>query len=93
MSDLAIRTILDLSTAHLSEETCTNLNSYEGVIASETTHGWLMYVPEDPDGLANEGQWPPELLPIVKLARANGCTYILFDADATTTDRLPTFDW
>lgn len=94
MSDLVIRTFLDLSTAHLSEETCRDLNSYDGVTAYKTTYGWLMYVPdENADGLAEEGDWPAELLPIVKLARTNGCAYILFDADAATSDLLPTFDW
>ena len=43
MSDLVIRTFLDLSTAHLSEETCRDLNSYDGVTAYKTTYGWLMY--------------------------------------------------
>lgn len=94
MSDLVIRTFLDLSNSHLSEETCRELNSFEGVTAYKTTYGWLMYADEDADQeLADDGDWPPELLPIVKLARSNDCDYILFDADAATTDLLPTFDW
>ncbi|MCI2421128.1 hypothetical protein MOQ72_27160 [Saccharopolyspora sp. K220] len=94
VSDLVVRTFVDLSTAHLSKQACTDLNTYEGVTAHKTEYGWLMYAPEqDADELAEEGDWPPELLPIVKLARANGCAYILFDAGAQSTDRLPTFDW
>lgn len=36
--------------------------------------------------------WPKELLPIVHLARAHNCAYVLFDADADETDQLPVFD-
>jgi hypothetical protein len=92
MSDLVIRAFLDLSTAHLREETRDNLNSYERVLADKTQHGWLLYVPLDADEIADESDWPQELLPIVKLARAEGCDYVLFDADAAETDLLPTFD-
>lgn len=94
MDDLVIRTFLDLSTAHLSEETCLTLNSYEGVTAYEMPYGWLMYVPiRGIDELAHDGNWPPELLPIVTLARSRGCDYVLFDGDASQTALLPTFDW
>ena len=91
-SDLPIRTILDLSTAHLREETCDRLGSYEGVLAYRTKYGRLMYAPDSCDRLADQGDWPEELLPIVKLARDNDCGYVLFDADAPEVDRLPTFD-
>ncbi|MFJ2745454.1 hypothetical protein ACIO3O_37995 [Streptomyces sp. NPDC087440] len=90
-SSLPIRSLLDLSTAHLREETCIALGSYEDVVAYPTTHGWLMYASEEADFTEGD-DWPPELLPIVELARANGCTYVLFDADAPETDALPTFD-
>lgn len=94
MEDLVIRAFLDLSTAHLSAATCRTLNSYDGVTGHETPYGWLMHVPaEDVDELAHSSDWPPELLPIVKLARFNGCDYILFDRDAPETTLLPTFDW
>ncbi|MET8680972.1 hypothetical protein ABZW18_26175 [Streptomyces sp. NPDC004647] len=89
--DLTIRSFLDLSTAHLRKESRADLNSYEGVVAYKTTYGWLVYASEDAD-LAEGDDWPSELLPLVKLARANGCEYILFDADAPETDALPTFD-
>lgn len=92
--DLPIRTILDLSTAHLSEQTCRHLNSVEGVIADKTRYGWLMCVREDVSGrLADDCDWPPELLPAIEMARRNDCEYILFDRDAPRVDRLPTFNW
>ncbi|MEV6403996.1 hypothetical protein AB0M58_13760 [Streptomyces bobili] len=62
------------------------------MLAYKTKYGWLMYAPESSGALAGEGDWPEELLPIIKLARDNGCAYVLFDADAPEIDQLPTFD-
>jgi len=33
------------------------------------------------------------VLTIQRLARAAGCDYVLFDADADRIDALPTWDW
>ncbi|RAS59471.1 hypothetical protein C8D87_11483 [Lentzea atacamensis] len=94
VTDLVISTYLDLSTSHLAEKTCMELDSYEGVLAHNTEYGWLVYVPQEPvSEFAEPGEWPDELIPIVDLARVSGCSYILFDADACTTELLPTFDW
>ncbi|GAB2717052.1 DUF5983 family protein [Kitasatospora kifunensis] len=82
-----IRSFLDLSTGHLTPEVRADLDDYEDVVAYRTTYGWLLYASEDP-----EGEWPPELLPIVRLARDHGCEYVLFDADAPVVDALPVFD-
>ncbi|MFJ2627732.1 hypothetical protein ACIO6T_31100 [Streptomyces sp. NPDC087532] len=51
-----------------------------------------MYAPVGAADLARTHAWPEELLPIVQLARAHDCAYILFDADADMTDQLPVFD-
>lgn len=98
MDKLPIRKILDLSTAHLQEDTCQDLNGYPGIIAHETGYGWLMYLNghEPDDELAErveDDDWPAELLPIFRLGRANDCTYVLFDRDAETIAELPSFDW
>ncbi|MFJ6784430.1 hypothetical protein [Streptomyces yangpuensis] len=68
------------------------LDSFEGVLAYPTGHGWLMYAPESVEERAAAFGWPEELLAIVKLARAHGCAYVLFDADAEETDELPVFE-
>lgn len=92
-SDLAIRSFLDLSNDHLPEKVCMELDCYEGVIAHDTETGWLVYVPQqDITRFAKPEEWPDELVPIIELARANGCPYILFDCDAPTTELLPTFE-
>ncbi|MFB7763674.1 DUF5983 family protein [Streptomyces xiamenensis] len=88
---LPVRSFLDLSTAHLREKTRDSLGSYPGIVAYQTTHGWLMHAPEK-DDLTEEAGWPSELLPIIKQAHANDCAYVLFDGDAPQTDALPTFD-
>ncbi|MDT7785572.1 MAG: hypothetical protein QOF58_3991 [Pseudonocardiales bacterium] len=92
-SDLVIRSFLDLSLDHLPEKVGMELDCYEGVIAHDTETGWLVYVPQqDVARFAKPGEWPEELIPIIDLARANGCPYILFDCDAATTELLPTFE-
>lgn len=55
-----VRLVLDLSTAHLPEDVCRDLNSYEGVVAYPLTsksgidYGWLLWVPDDPDAHVTE---------------------------------------
>jgi len=92
-ADPPIRCFLDLSTAHLQQHTCGHLDSISGVIAYETSYGWLLCAPQDATGLAAAHGWPAELVPIIELARACGCAYVLFDGDAEQSSLLPVFDW
>ncbi|MFD0271063.1 hypothetical protein ACFVGY_31525 [Streptomyces sp. NPDC127106] len=87
-----IRPFLDLCTSHLSAPARDALDTFEGVLAYPTGHGWLMYAPESAVERAAAFGWPAELLAIVKLAHAHDCAYVLFDADADETDELPLFD-
>jgi hypothetical protein len=85
----AKRIFLDISTAHLQQQTCTRLDALPGVTAYAIPfYGWLMTVPAD-----NHGDWPAELAPIVDLARTHGCAYVVFDCDAEVIGGLPTYDW
>lgn len=90
--DRHIRSFLDLSTSHLASGTRGALSSIEGVLAYSLEHGWLMYAPESAEERARAYGWPAELLPIVQLARAHNCAYIIFDADADVTGELPVFE-
>ncbi|MGI5238752.1 hypothetical protein [Dactylosporangium sp. CA-139066] len=94
MTDVIVRPFLDLSTAHLTQDTCDALGSIKGVVAYSTADGWLMYAPEPFHAaeLAAAGEWPPEQ-PIVRLAREHGCAYILFDSDADTTTPVAGLNW
>src|SRR5439155_13781602 len=87
-----IRTFLDLSTAHLPEQMCDRLGAIPGVVAHQTVYGWLMRVPDhpaDPDE-HDSAPIPEVVLTIQRYARAAGCAYVLFDADADRIDALPT---
>jgi len=90
-----IRLMLDLSTAHLPEEVCDNLGAYENVTAHHCICGWLLWIPDDPDGSddALRVPVPDVVLTIQRYARAAGCDWVLFDRDADIDDRLPTWDW
>jgi hypothetical protein len=53
-----------------------------------------MWVPPDPQVHAEEHPGlPPEVLTIQRYARARGCDYVRFDADADQVGDLPTWDW
>jgi hypothetical protein len=91
-----LRTILDLSTAHLPEHLGSHgLSGQDGVIAYDLVgYGWLMWVPQHPDSHANDYRgFPAEVRTIQRYARERGCDYVLFDQDADVLDDLPTWDW
>jgi hypothetical protein len=93
--DAVIRTVLDLSTAHLPEHLGRHgLSGQDSVIADQLEHGWLMWVPPDPDAhAADHPDLPPEALAVQRYARQCGCDYVLFDTDADQIGDLPTWDW
>jgi hypothetical protein len=91
-----IRTILDLSTAHLPAHLGGRaLSGEDGVIAYELEgYGWLMWVPPDPDGhAADHPALPAQVLAIQRYASERGCDFVLFDRDADILSDLPTWDW
>lgn len=96
-----VRKMLDLSSGHLTvatrdllDEWGTNIDHLaNGCSAAPfflgiTDFGWMMGIP-DPDQLVN---MPADLVACVAHARANDCTYILFDADAEDDEALPYYD-
>lgn len=102
----AVGRFLDLSTAHLPAPVAEDLNGFYGVTAHQLTcsdgaHGWLLWVPDDPDKHAAdhedtdypENNIPAEVLAIQRYARQRGCDYILLDRDADRVADLPTWDW
>ncbi len=88
-----VRTFLDITTGHLPKRICERLGSYEAVVAYETTWGWFMWVPQDPDDPDNTAGVPAEVLAVQRYARRYGCDYVLFDSDAETVEGLPVWDW
>jgi hypothetical protein len=96
MSEPRIIRMLDAGTGHLPEQICQELNSYDGVTATEREYGWLLWVPEDPTEHAEEygdGAVPAEVVALQEFARNLDCDYVLLDADAATIEGLPHWDW
>src|SRR5262245_58838630 len=90
----AARRFLDLSTTHLPEHLGSHaLSGHDGVVACRLTHGWPMWVPPDPQAHADDyPSLPAEVLRTQRYARARGCDYVLFDADADQVGDLPAWD-
>jgi hypothetical protein len=94
MSKPRIIKMLDATTGHLPEKVCQDLNGYDGVIATDREYGWLLWVPEDPAGHAEEyGEIPAEVVALQVFARELGCDYVLLDRDADRVDGLPHWEW
>ena len=103
--DTRIVKVLDLSTAHLPQPVCASLPLWDGVTAyplstSDDNYGWLLHVPDDPDGYTADytetdeaDGLPAEVLAIQRFARGLGCDYVLLDRDAERIDALPAWDW
>jgi hypothetical protein len=91
MSSLPIGKFLDLSTAHLRKDIRANLDEVDGLVVDKTSDGWLVYAHTNAAEFARDYDWPDELLPIIELARSNGCTYVLFDRDADAIGCLPSW--
>ncbi|GAA2522727.1 hypothetical protein [Pilimelia columellifera] len=87
--------MLDASTEHLPtalRHPTTGLTAVTGVIADAREHGFLLWVPCDPDAhAADYGDVPPELLALQRYARALGCDYVLLDSDAAPVPGLTVF--
>ena len=94
-----IRKILDISTAHVSENTSILLNEWAiscfvrpAIVYDKKDYGWLVYVPSEP-GKETEPDFPEDLRSCIELARSHGCDWIMFDCDSTTIDELNVYEW
>lgn len=94
---MSTRSLLDLSSGHLSPETWAWLDAQtaeevvrnprrgEGwILGGRTRYGWLVYADEDP-----APPIPADLIAVMRLARARGCEYVLLDCDAAPMEDLP----
>lgn len=88
-----IHTFADLSTAHLPQPEMQNIVTGP-VRAIEHEYGAWVNVPsveDDPD--TEEWEEFPALHKVLAWAREKNARWINFDADAETTEDLPTWDW
>lgn len=88
---------LELSTAHVSEDTELWLyeqgklaldNNEQQAYVAKTPFGYFVYVEEVPETLARLG-YPADLIRCMEFASTQAVQYILFDRDAITISRLP----
>ena len=90
-----IRSFLDLSTNHLPPDVFAELTTLDNVVAYRTTHGALLWVPDDPQASHDfaEDPGPDEVLAVQLYACRLGCDYILFDGDGDVDPSLPSWTW
>jgi hypothetical protein len=105
MSDLksCLEPILTLSTGHLGEclVTPTGASFMDDHCAMKGEHGWLVWTGGDnePSFLQKEyrglngAKALNALSDILKAAREQGCSYVLFDGDGELMEQFPHFEW
>lgn len=93
-----IRSVLELSTAHLPEEYGSELSNesldkqmYLSADALEC--GFLLWLPSDPEDYYEGEDIPPEIVRVMTYARSHGAQYVRFDRDAEIVPDLPTWEW
>jgi len=85
-----IQSMLVLSTAHLTEETCNNhLHTTTAVSAYEKmSYGWFVYAKHSLDR-----NLPEDLTACVHRAKDCNAEWIMFDRDGPELEGLPIYDW
>jgi hypothetical protein len=91
--DIHLRRFLDLSTAHITPSTCAAAcaRAVPWANTTPTSHGFIVYAHDE---RASDGF--DDLWAVLQFARAQGCDYVMFDADASTLPEaagLPTWEW
>lgn len=90
-----VRKFLDLSTGNLPEETVMKIADGTFPIPTlyENYYGFIFNVRELLSDYVADGVTCEYFLKIMAFAIDSGCDYVLFDADGTSPDWLPSFDW
>lgn len=93
-----IQKMLDLSTAHITENTADALNEgydFNLVIYPKAEYGWFIHVPDEEFFEDEEKVFdlPTDLVRLIDIARVKECTWIMLDRDGSIHDNLPTYIW
>lgn len=84
-----METMLVLSTAHLTEGTCSTWLHHASLVAyPKGDVGWFVHVPD-----STHGDVPADLAECLEQARALNCDWIMFDRDAAALTILPVHAW
>lgn len=90
-----IHRYLDLSTAHLTQETFDRLHILRynlGCTISRHRYGFMMTLPESFDlSVSTDGF--ADLAKVFAYARSKDCSLVSFDADGPKIDDLPVYEW
>lgn len=93
-----VQSFIALCTSHLTKETAdyltvTNHEDWPYAGGPYAGYGWFFYAHDENNSLIGEQSIPADLWAVMTYARKQGCSYVLFDRDADTTEELPTYDW
>ena len=83
---LPTRTMLDLSTSHISHDTAGFLQYHRASSYQKGDYGWFVATHAMDDD-------PADLVALLAFARAHGFDWIMLDRDGDVIPNLPTFDW
>ena len=92
---LEIARVLIVSTAHIRPQDQALLEEQEQsasalIVYSKAEYGWLILCDKRP---LDKHVLSAELIALIRLARAQGCTWLMLDRDGPIYPQLATFDW
>ena len=95
-TSLDTRTLVVISTGHVSIETGTMLDDtacaeWPCIGGGYSTYGWFVYAHEENLGLGDD-RIPDDLFAVMTWARRHGFAHVLFDCDADRVDELEWFE-
>lgn len=100
--NLEIAKILVVSTGHISQDEVELWNDNQGVgddaqwtPSWSRDWGWMLYLGNEKnrDDYNNFEGISEGLHGVIETARLADCTWIMFDSDGPTIDKIPTYDW
>jgi hypothetical protein len=86
---------LDISTAHISQETMDFLNKHAGtndlgLMIASYEYGVWVNVPGEAE---RDTPVPADLRAVLEFAKTNGCSIVRFDTEGETCESLQAYDW
>lgn len=88
--------MLDISTAHVTEETMGWLDTVgvSGVsplvVYDKSEYGWWVYTPPEWEE-TETADIPADLLAVLTYAKGKNCAWVMFDCDSDRIDELPQY--
>lgn len=100
---LPVGKFIDVSTGHITEKDDELLDIDceaklpAAIVFRKDYHGYFVHVPhgdveEFEQGLRRTG-YSEEFIRLIQLARSEGASLLCLDADGSSSDKLPSFDW